>query len=108
MAQIGAIFSRHCHRPIIFYFSTSTTCVTFFARASGAVALKVAQVPMQHWTRWRSMVHWYTVSKTIDFPRYSRTRNVVGKYYTKYFVQYLFFLYTSCYISDILITFLTV
>ena len=38
-------FSHHCHRTIIFYFSATATAPPFSVRASGAVALKVAQVP---------------------------------------------------------------
>ena len=46
MVQISAIlFSRHCHRAIFFYFSATATCATFLVCASGAVALKVGQVP---------------------------------------------------------------
>ena len=46
MTRISAIlFSRHCHRAIIFLFSATATCNTFLVRASGAVALKLAQVP---------------------------------------------------------------
>ena len=48
MARISAIFSRHCHRAIIFQFCATAMCATFFSSRqwrSGAVALKVAQVP---------------------------------------------------------------
>ena len=49
MARISAIFSsRHRHRAIIFSFSATATCDTFFSSRqwrSGAMALKVAQVP---------------------------------------------------------------
>ena len=41
-------FSRHCHRAIIFYIRATATCATFNSSRqwrSGAVALKVAQVP---------------------------------------------------------------
>ena len=31
MAQISAIFLRHCHRAIIFYFSATVTCATFLS-----------------------------------------------------------------------------
>ena len=46
MTRISAIlFSRHRHRAIIFLFSATAMCNTFLVRASGAVALKLAQVP---------------------------------------------------------------
>ena len=53
MGLISAIlFSRHCHCAIIFCFRATATCTTYSVRASGAVALKVEQVPTaQHWKR---------------------------------------------------------
>ena len=43
MAQI--YFSRHCHRAIIFTLAPPRRAPPFSVRASGTVALKVAQVP---------------------------------------------------------------
>ena len=47
MARISVIFffSRHRHCAIIFYFSATATAPPFSVRPSGAVALKVVQVP---------------------------------------------------------------
>ena len=45
MARISAIyFSRHCHRAIFFTLAPPRRAPPFSVRASGAQALKVAQV----------------------------------------------------------------
>ena len=46
MARISAIlFSRHCHRAIIFALALLQRAPPLSVRTSGAVALKVVQVP---------------------------------------------------------------
>ena len=46
LAQISAIlFSRHCHRAFFLNFAPPRRAPPFLVRASGAVALKMAQVP---------------------------------------------------------------
>ena len=46
MVRISATFLRATATPpLFFYISATATCATFLVRASGAVALKAAQVP---------------------------------------------------------------
>ena len=46
MARISAfLFSRYCHRHCFFTLAPPRRAPPFLVRASGAVALKVAQVP---------------------------------------------------------------
>ena len=45
------------------------------------------------------------VPKVIDFPRYIMKCTGKARHYAEYFMLYLVFLYISCYIAEILITF---
>ena len=49
----------------------------------------------------------YTVPMVTDFPRYNMKCGGENEYYVDYFI-FLVFLFISCYIAEILITFWTV
>ena len=50
MAQISAIFLRHCHRAIIFYFSATATCATFLSSRQWRGGAKTG-ASAQHWRK---------------------------------------------------------